>query len=179
MVVIGRRNGHYGGTIADHAVSGGVNLLEGLKDYYDRHPTMTEIGFGAARTILTGGPVKTVVTRAANVAFDGAVDDVSNIAAERATPYLTDLTEYFGWSMDISIMNRSMSIGSGHIGVAGGQLTGAVVGTIMGDGLSSVVERGRNIRSFFDPIRRIGGRHVPNYRYAGRTFELDGDLAGK
>lgn len=179
VIVIGKRIGNDGGTIAQHAVSGGVNLLEGLTDYYDRHPLLTEIGFGAARTILTGGPVKTIVTRAANVAFDGAVDQVSNIAAERATPFLTDLAEHFGWSMDISIMNRTMSIGSGHIGTAGGQLTGAVVGTIMGDGLSSVVERGRNIRSFFDPIRRIGGRRVPNYRYAGRTFELDGDLAGK
>jgi hypothetical protein len=88
VTVSAAMRGQSGSTITQKVFSGGLHLVEGLTQLNDQHPTLANFAFTAGKTLLTGGPLKTVVTKLANATFDGVIGDLRgqlSLQAQTAT----------------------------------------------------------------------------------------------
>jgi hypothetical protein len=167
--------GPNGADIGKNVIAGGVNLVDGLTDFYDQHSTLASIGFTATQAVLTGGPLKTIATKVAGEAFGGALDTASNYAAGKATPYIADLASALGWELNLNIASVQINIGPKEIGEGGGQLAASVVSAVLGGGVKKVVERGKNIRKFAAELWTVG----PYNKLKGAVSGLDAHHVGQ
>jgi hypothetical protein len=150
IVVEGYRTGPSGSTIAGDVFSGGAKLVEGLTELQVEHPILANVAFTAGKTLLTGGPIKTIVTKLVENTLDGVVgglrDMLANKATEVTTSFITDLAERNDLKLDLSVAGAQVEIGPDGFGQASGQVAGGAVTTILDGGLSQITQRGANIR---------------------------------
>jgi hypothetical protein len=148
VIVIGHRlqPGPSGSTITEKLFTGGIQLVDGFTTLHAEHPTLASIAFEAGRGVMTGGPVKTLLTKLAKTAFDGTVSQVggylSNKAQNAAAEFVTDL----GISTQLNIAGNNVSVTPGMFGQGAGQLAGGIVDTIFDGGVKQVVDRENHVR---------------------------------
>jgi hypothetical protein len=90
--------------------------------------------------------VKTIATRALNVASDSLTDMASDYVAGRVQSFVQGIAESRGWEFNVRIAGSDIRLGASAIGFGGGQVAGSVVDVVTG-GMSDVVERGSRIRN--------------------------------
>jgi hypothetical protein len=146
-----------------------MQVLDGFVDFAQEHPILATIAFNAA-SFLSGGPVKTIATRALNVAADSLVDMASDYVAGRVQNFVTGLAEDHGWQLDVRLGGADIHIGAASIGMGGGQVAGSLVDVIVGGGVDDVVQRGTRIRNNIVPERPS----PPTRRFWTRTTEHQG-----
>lgn len=169
VIVIGHRNGPSGETVVSKTVSGGMQVLDGFVDFAQEHPILATIAFNTA-SFLTGGPVKTIATKALNVAGDTVLDMASDAVATGVQNFVTGLAEDHGWQLNVRLGGANIHIGAASIGLGGGQVAGSLVDVVAGGGVDDVVQRGSRIRNNIVPERPS----PPTRRFWTRTVDHQG-----
>ncbi len=167
VTVTGAAQGPTGETITEKVFSGGVHLVDGLKELNDEHPALAQLAFGAGKALLTGGPIKTVVTKVAELTLDSVVADArmaaSNLAQSKTQDFITGLARDNNLSLNLSIAGNNVPLGPDEFGMAAGQVAGGVVDTIFDQGLQKIVARGGYVREI------AKGANNPKTRQAAVT----------
>jgi hypothetical protein len=152
-----------GGRIVKSVFSGGAQLAVGLTELYAEHETLATVGFNATKIALTGGPVKTVITKVIKAAIAGATDELisaaSSFAEEKVGAFVTGL----GFKANFSIGGNDVDFTSDMFGKAAGGLAGGIVEIVLDKGIDSVTKRGKQIEDISNGIQ-VGPHEVGKYK---------------
>ncbi|HEY9109650.1 MAG TPA: LysM domain-containing protein, partial [Roseateles sp.] len=126
---------------------GGYNFAVAIKEAYDEHPFLVKVGYEAAKTVLSGGPLKQLAMTVGKQAFNSAVAESRAWVSNKVETALSDFVADLGWSADLKLGSTAVHMAPTDFGGIAGQVGGAVVDAVFDAGIGALKGRVGDMQS--------------------------------
>jgi hypothetical protein len=138
-------------------MTGGYQVVAALSEAYEKYGLLAEAGYVAARTVLTGGPLKNVALGLARVAEGELLEQASSMLSARVERTINEFVTDMGWTADVQAMGTSVHLGAADFGQMAGMLGGTVVDTVFGASIEAI---GKRAGAMSQVVERAGVRAI-------------------
>jgi hypothetical protein len=135
-------------------MTGGYQVVTALAEAHEKYGLLAEAGYVAARTVLTGGPLKSVALGLARVAEGELIAQASSVLSSRVDRTINEFVTGMGWTADVRALGTSVHLGAQDFGQLAGMLGGTVVDTLFGAGIDQIGKRAGAMSQVVDKAAR-------------------------
>ncbi len=137
--------GPSGSSITRSIFSSGIGFVDTMTRFEEEHPFLASVAFNTGKVLLTGGPLKSVVNKAAKGVFGDQMDQarskVAGFAQERTSSFVTAMN----FEATISIGVIDVPFTSSMFGTGAGEVAGGLVETFLDGSVKDISARGKRV----------------------------------